>query len=78
MKVAGGPMNAAVVGSIRVTVGKDVGGNNFCEVDNWKEARVPHRRMQKPWTGCTHFLQNIGAPQDDYNNYDDDDDDTGC
>ena len=76
MKVAGGPANAAAVGGIRVTVGKFVRGNNFCEVDNWKEARAPHRRMQKPWTSCIHFLQIIGAPQDDFNNYDDDD--TGC
>ena len=57
MKVAGRPVNAADVGSTRVTVGKYIGGGSFCEVDDWKDVKKPHRRMKRLWVGCTYFLK---------------------
>ena len=57
MKVAGGPHNAASVGSVRVTVGKYADEQTFCKVDQWKVAMEPHQKMERPWTGTTFFLK---------------------
>ena len=57
MKVAGGPVNAAVVGSTRVAVGEYIGGGSFCEVDKLKEVKEPHTRLKGPWIGCIYFLK---------------------
>ena len=46
MKVAGGPVNAAAVGSTGVTVGEYIGRGSFCEVDKWKEVKEIHRRLK--------------------------------
>ena len=57
MKVAGGPANAADVGSTRVPVGEYAGGGSFCEVEKWKEVKELHRRLKGPWVGCTYSLK---------------------
>ena len=57
MKVAGGPYNAASVGSVRVTVGKYADEQTFCKVDQWKVAMEPHQKMERPRTGTIFFLK---------------------
>ena len=56
MKVAGGPKDAKVVGTTRLTIGQFEDGERLMVRDNWKTSKEPHRRLRGAWTGSITFL----------------------
>ena len=55
-KVPKGPPRDARLGSVRVTKGTFVDGEDFVIHDHWGSVDAAHRDLGKPWRGTTCFV----------------------